>query len=64
MLDSAKKNIRKEACWTISNITAGTGEQIQAVINANLFPKLIELLTRYAMLLYFLMLHMVDNGWV
>jgi importin subunit alpha-1 len=23
MLESQKKNIRKEACWTISNITAG-----------------------------------------
>ena len=29
MLDNAKKNIRKEACWTISNITAGTSEQVQ-----------------------------------
>ena len=44
MLDNPKKNIRKEACWTISNITAGTAEQIQAVINAQVFPKLIELL--------------------
>ncbi|RYG63308.1 hypothetical protein EON64_16185 [archaeon] len=32
LLDSVKKNIRKESCWTISNITAGTAEQIQAVI--------------------------------
>jgi len=24
-----KKSIKKEACWTISNITAGTKEQIQ-----------------------------------
>jgi hypothetical protein len=23
MLENPKKNIRKEACWTISNITAG-----------------------------------------
>ena len=28
---SHKKSIKKEACWTISNITAGTKEQIQAV---------------------------------
>ena len=27
---SHKKSIKKEACWTISNITAGTKEQIQA----------------------------------
>ena len=26
---SHKKSIKKEACWTISNITAGTKEQIQ-----------------------------------
>ena len=26
---SHKKSITKEACWTISNITAGTKEQIQ-----------------------------------
>ena len=28
------KGIKKEACWTISNITAGNREQIQAVIDA------------------------------
>jgi importin subunit alpha-1 len=32
MLDNAKKNIRKEACWTISNITAGTSEQVWCVV--------------------------------
>ncbi len=26
---SQKKSIKKEACWTISNITAGTKDQIQ-----------------------------------
>jgi importin subunit alpha-6/7 len=40
----SKKNIRKEACWTLSNVTAGTAEQIQSVINACVFPKLIQLL--------------------
>ena len=44
MLDNSKKNIRKEACWTLSNVTAGTADQIQSVINADVFPKLIELL--------------------
>ncbi|KAJ4905469.1 Importin subunit alpha-3 [Raphanus sativus] len=29
-----KKSIKKEACWTISNITAGSSNQIQAVIEA------------------------------
>ena len=32
---SHKKSIKKEACWTISNITAGTTEQIQVCV---LFP--------------------------
>ena len=29
LLSSAKESIRKEACWTISNITAGNRQQIQ-----------------------------------
>lgn len=45
LLSSSKKGIRKEACWTISNITAGNKEQIQAVIEANIIPPLIELLS-------------------
>ena len=39
-----KKSIKKETCWTISNITAGTREQIQAVIETNLIPPLVNLL--------------------
>jgi importin subunit alpha-6/7 len=30
LLSSPKETIRKEACWTISNITAGNKQQIQA----------------------------------
>jgi len=33
-----------ETCWTISNITAGTAEQIQQVISANLIPPLVNIL--------------------
>jgi len=44
LLNSPKKGIRKEACWTISNITAGTREQIQAVIESNIIPPLVHLL--------------------
>ena len=29
LLSSPKEGLRKEACWTISNITAGTTAQIQ-----------------------------------
>lgn len=29
LLSSPKESIRKEACWTVSNITAGNRAQIQ-----------------------------------
>jgi len=45
LLDSSQKGIRKEVAWSISNITAGNRNQIQAVIDANLFPKLIEIIS-------------------
>ncbi|RKO85499.1 armadillo-type protein [Blyttiomyces helicus] len=43
---SPKDGIRKEACWTISNITAGNAAQIQCVIDANIIPPLILILQR------------------
>ncbi|XP_059797958.1 importin subunit alpha-6 isoform X2 [Balaenoptera ricei] len=46
LLSSSKESIRKEACWTVSNITAGNRAQIQAVIDANIFPVLIEILQK------------------
>ena len=39
-----KKSIKKEACWTISNVTAGTKEQIQAVYETGLVGPLVHLL--------------------
>lgn len=39
-----KKSIKKEACWTISNITAGNVDQIQAVIQAGIIQPLVHLL--------------------
>lgn len=67
LLQSPKESIKKEACWTLSNITAGIQSQIQvsfnsflfktnvclflyafiflqAVIDANIFPSLINIL--------------------
>ena len=44
LLSSTKEGIRKEACWTISNVTAGSPPQIQAVIDANIIPPLINIL--------------------
>ena len=46
MLNSHKAAIRKEACWTISNITAGNKDQIQACIYANVFQALIQLMAQ------------------
>ena len=43
---SVKESIRKEAAWTVSNITAGSRTQIQAVIDANSFPVLIHVLAK------------------
>ena len=45
LLDRPQKGIRTEACWTISNITASNPVQIQAVIDARLIPKLIQMLS-------------------
>ena len=39
-----KKTIKKEACWTISNITAGNKDQIQAIIDEGIVPPLVDLL--------------------
>lgn len=44
LLQNPRKAIRKEACWTISNITAGLRYHIQAVIDANLIPTVIMFL--------------------
>jgi len=44
LLFSPKNGIRKEACWAISNITAGNRSQIQAVIKAQIIPHLVTLL--------------------
>merc|ERR1712166_918348 len=44
LLSHTKKQIQKEVCWTISNITAGTTTQIQAVMDScNVFPRIIDL---------------------
>lgn len=40
LLQNSKKNIRKEACWTLSNIAAGSPEQITQLISTP------EMLTR------------------
>ncbi|KAI3945388.1 hypothetical protein MKW92_042545 [Papaver armeniacum] len=44
LTNNHKKSIKKEACWTISNITAGNKDQIQAVVAAEIIGPLIHLL--------------------
>lgn len=46
LLNSPKGNLVKEAAWTISNITAGTTEQIQKVIEAGILKDIVEVLRR------------------
>jgi hypothetical protein len=44
LLVSTNHSVQKEACWVISNITAGTHLQIQAVIDSGAVPPLVSLL--------------------
>ncbi|WVZ71232.1 hypothetical protein U9M48_019844 [Paspalum notatum var. saurae] len=44
LIKNQNKDVKKEACWTISNITAGSKKQIQAVINENIIGPLVHLM--------------------
>eukprot|EP00978_Attheya_sp_CCMP212_P030142 scaffold109876_cov55-Attheya_sp.AAC.1 len=43
LITHSNREIQKEACWTLSNIAAGTVNQIEAVIRSNAIPPLVEL---------------------
>mmetsp|Transcript_22734 Transcript_22734/g.34695 ORF Transcript_22734/g.34695 Transcript_22734/m.34695 type:complete len:985 (-) Transcript_22734:36-2990(-) len=43
LINHANREIQKEACWTLSNIAAGTVDQIQAVIDSGAIPPLVNL---------------------
>lgn len=52
LLHHHKPNIVKEAAWTISNVTAGNIQQIQAVIDADLIPHVINVLESVSLSLF------------
>ena len=43
LITHSNREIQKEACWTLSNIAAGTNDQIQAVIDSDAIPPLVQL---------------------
>jgi len=43
LITHGNREIQKEACWTLSNIAAGTVDQIQAVIDSKAIPPLVHL---------------------
>ena len=44
LINHPKKAVRKEVCWSVSNITAGNHEQISQVLDCGLIDKLIVVL--------------------
>jgi hypothetical protein len=44
LLGNVKKGIRKEACWTLANVLAGSRPQIQQAIDQHVLPPVIRLL--------------------
>jgi importin subunit alpha-6/7 len=43
LITHSNREIQKEACWTLSNIAAGTVDQIQAVIDSGAIPPLVRI---------------------
>jgi len=43
LISHNNREIQKEACWTLSNISAGTIEQIQNVLDSGSIPSLVKL---------------------
>lgn len=44
LTSATKASVQKETCWVVSNITAGTLEQVQMVIDAGIMPHMISFL--------------------
>lgn len=44
---ASSQSVKKEAIWTVSNVTAGNPLQIQCVIDHGLIEPLVDILTDY-----------------
>ncbi|KAJ3634516.1 hypothetical protein Zmor_011997 [Zophobas morio] len=44
LIESNEQSVRKDACWALSNITAGTFEQVLSAVQANVVPGLVRCL--------------------
>jgi len=44
LLNHPKKTVRKEACWVLSNITAGTQQQLQLCLEIGIIDSLVNIL--------------------
>ena len=44
LISHKQKELRKETCWCVSNITAGSPEQIQLVLDSGVIDKLIYMM--------------------
>ncbi|KAG5186830.1 armadillo-type protein [Tribonema minus] len=45
LITHSTREVQKEACWTLSNIAAGTIDQIQTVLDSGALPPLVQLAT-------------------
>ena len=43
LLSDPKVGVRKETCWTLSNIAAGNRSQIEGLIKSGCIPKIVEI---------------------
>ncbi|PNX73541.1 importin subunit alpha-1-like protein [Trifolium pratense] len=59
-----EKSIKKEACWTISNITAGTKEQIQMIEDSEGMEKIENLQYCDSPEIYFKAVKLLETFWL
>ena len=47
LLNATDDDVVADACWAVSYLTDGESDRIQAVVNAGMIPRLIELLAHH-----------------